>query len=656
MRKISLWSQAFTFLIGLFHWKHQTLFFLGHPLTCLPAKGFWQGLCKDMSIRVASKAERPESALLQQVQKALKKQDWSAIKQLCHEELQVNPFEPDAHRFLGQLYSLLGQPEQALQAAERATELAPQDPRTWSDLGRVHVRAQVWTQAIQSFSRSIQLDPQYADGWHNLGTALKQIGERERAFDALKRALQIDATRAETYLTLGNLLVDAEQLEEAIQCFQWAAMHDPTMARARSRLAQELSQQGRVTHAESLFRESLGLDPDDMSSWFGLGRTLEDLGQAEAALGCYRNILGRMPGNALALGHYLSLVKEDEDGARWLIHAHQALGREQTPDEARALLGYGLAKYHDRCGHVQPAAEAGVLANAARRKKSGPLDREALTARVDQMTQTYTKEFFLARRHYGVGTDQPVFIVGLPRSGTTLTEQILSAHPQVHGAGELPDLARLAGQILHEEGDAPWQSALQLTEMPSRDFAHRYLEALRQGAPHDPLRISDKQPLNFFQLAFAAVLFPNARVVYCHRGARDNALSIWLENFNPDQRYATDFEDLAWFTAMSRRMMQHWKNDLPLPILDFRYEDTVADLEGQARRLIDFLGIPWDARCLDFHRVDRAVQTPSRWQVRQPIYTRSVGRWKHYAPYLPGLEQAFAQFDDPESPTGTSPT
>lgn len=603
-----------------------------------------------MSIRAAIKPEKPESPLLQQVQKALENQDWSAIRQLCHEQIRVNSRDPDAHRYLGQLHSLLGQPEQALQAAERATELAPEDPRTWSDLGRVHVRGQAWTQAIQSFSRSVELDPQYADGWHNLGTALKRTGDRERAFDALKRALQIDTTRAETYLILGNLLVDAGQLDEAIQCFQWAAVHEPTMARARSRLAQELSQQGRVTQAESLFRQSLGLDPDDMSSWFGLGSTLEDLGQAEAALGCYRNVLDRLPGNALALGHYLNLVKEDEDGARWLVHAHQALGREQTPEEARALLGYGLAKYHDRRGQFRLAAEAGVLANAARRKKSGPLDREALTARLDQIVRTYTKKFFLARRQYGVGTDQPVFIVGLPRSGTTLTEQILSAHPQVHGGGELPDLALLAGQVLQDEGDAPWQSALRLTEMSSRDYAHRYLEALRQGAPRDQLRISDKQPLNFFQLAFAAVLFPNARVVYCHRGARDNALSIWLENFNPDQRYATDFEDLAWFTAVSRQIMQHWKTDLPLPILDFCYEDTVADLEGQARRLIDFLGLPWDARCLDFHRVTRAVQTPSRWQVRQPIYTRSVGRWKTYAPYLPGLEEAFPRFDDSESP------
>ncbi|GJL62637.1 MAG: sulfotransferase [Nitrospirales bacterium] len=601
-----------------------------------------------MSTSSATIPEVPESSLLSKVQKALEERNWSAARQLCHEQLHANSNEPDAHRYLGQIHSLLGEREQALQSAIRATELAPEDPRTWSDLGRVYVRGQAWPKAIESFSRSVELDPQYADGWHNLGSAFKQTGERERAFDALKRALQIDVTRAETYLTLGNLLVEAEQLNDAIQCFHWAAVHDPSMSRARSRLAQELSQQGHVKQAESLFRQSLGLDPDDISSWFGLGRTLEDLGQAEAALGCYRNVLRRYPGNALALGQFLSLVKDEEDthSEMWLIQAHKALGSDQTPEEAKALLGYGLAKYHDRRRQFRLAAEAGMLGNAVRRKKAGPLDRDALMARVDHIIQTYTKEFFLARQHYGVGTDQPVFIVGLPRSGTTLTEQILSAHPQMHGAGELPDLARLAGQALHDEGQAPWQSALRLTEMKSRQFSYRYLDALRQGAPRGRLRISDKQPLNFFQLAFAAVLFPNARVIYCHRGVRDNALSIWLENFNPDQRYSTDFSDLAWFAEESRRLMQHWHTELPLSILDVQYEETVADLEGQARRLTDFLGVPWDDRCLDFHQVDRAVQTPSRWQVRQPIYTRSVNRWKTYQEYLPELDTAFAGFHD----------
>jgi hypothetical protein len=165
---------------------------------------------------------------------------------------------------------------------------------------------------------------------------------------------------------------------------------------------------------------------------------------------------------------------------------------------------------------------------------------------------------------------------------------------------------------------------------------------LRDGAPKRRRRISDKAPLNLFHLGFAALLFPNARIVHCCRAARDNALSIWIENFKPDQGYATDFDDLAFFQTQCDRLMAHWKEVLPLPILTLQYEETVGDLEGQARRLINFMGVPWDEACLSFHASDRAVQTPSRWQVRQPIYSRSVDRWRRYAPFLPELDRAFS--------------
>jgi len=532
----------------------------------------------------------------------------------------------------------------AYRKAQRACELAPDDARCWSDLGRVYALDGKLDDAARCFTEAVQIDPRFADGWHNLGTALKKLGDRAGAFTALKNVLRIDPTRAETYLNLGNLLIAADQFEDAVECFERAAKHDPKLAQARSRLAHELSTRGKVKRAESLFRQSLGLNPDHVQGWFGLGRTLEDLGEAEGALGCYLQGLKRRPGHATALGQYLALVR-DAAPPDILEAARTAMHNTETADEAKALIGYGLAKYHDRRHEYAEAAAVGLAANAARRRKTGPLDRAALAARIDHIIRTYTWDFFAKHRRLGLGTDEPVFIVGLPRSGTTLTEQILSAHPLLHGAGELPTLARIAARCV-EDAEEPWEAATKLDEMQSRVRAHEYLKALRDGAPKGRLRISDKSPLNFFQLALAAVLFPNARVIHCIRDPRDNALSIWMENFNPDQRYATDFEDLALFTAQYRRLMAHWRGHLPLNMLELRYEDTVADLEGQARKLIAFLDAPWDARCLDFHKAERAVQTPSRWQVRQPIYTKSVARWKAYAPYLPQLPAAFAKLED----------
>lgn len=582
--------------------------------------------------------------VLEELQGRLKSGDVVGALADCRARIEASPGQADAHRYLSQILAATGDFAAAHRSGRRACELAPDDPRSWSDLGRVYALEGKLEDAARCFEEAIGIDPRHADGWHNLGTALKGLRDREGAFKALKHALLLDPTRAETYLNLGNLLIDAGQLEDAIECFERATQHDPGLARARSRLAQELSQSGKVRRAEQLFRQSVGLDPQHVQGWFGLGRTLEDLGDAENALACYEQVLTRRPDHAMAIGQYLALVK-DEAPAH-VSRAQALLADAAVKDEARALIGYGLAKYQDRRKDWAAAAAAGSAANAARRRVAGNLDRAALVQRIDRIVATYSHDFFTENRRLGLGTDQPVFIVGLPRSGTTLTEQVLSSHPLMHGSGELPDLARIASRCVGDD-DEPWQAALRLDEMRSRERAHEYLEALREGAPKGRLRISDKSPLNFFQLAFAAVLFPNARVIHCRRDARDNALSIWMENFSADQRYSTDFDDLAFFTAQYRRLMAHWREHLPLKMLEVQYEDTVADLETQARCITQFLGVPWDARCLSFHESSRAVQTPSRWQVRQPIYTKSVARWRAYESHLPSLDTAFRALDEP---------
>jgi tetratricopeptide (TPR) repeat protein len=593
--------------------------------------------------------DRPGTELLVDVQTLADSGDFAGAVALCRERLATVSGDVGAHRCLAELYAAGGEMPLALHHAHRACELQPEQPVGWSALGRVQAQCGKLAEAVRCFTQAVQLDSRYADGWHNLGVALEKAHARQDAFAALKRALSFDPTRAETYLVLGNLLIEVGQFEDAVECFDRAGRHDPRLASARSRLAEVLSQGGKVGQAESLFRQSLGLDPDHLQGWLGLGRALEDLGQAEGARAAYLNVLRRQPGHAVALGQYLALLREGDsddaaasEAAHWLERATTALRDDAVNDEARALIGYGLAKYHARRADHARSAEAGLAANAARRRVIGPLDRGKLSARVDGLISTYGTGFFASRKHYGLGTDQPVFIVGLPRSGTTLTEQILSAHPLLRGAGELPDLVRIASRSMANEKDEIWRAAERLEPMKGLECGHEYLRALRDGARRGTLRIIDKSPFNFYQLAFAALLFPNARVIHCRRDARDNALSIWLENFNAEQRYATDFGDLAFLHAQYQRLMAHWRKVLPLKLLEVCYEDTVADHEGQARRMLEFLDVPWDARCLSFHNNERAVQTPSRWQVRQPVYSRSIGRWRDYAEYLPQMVAAFA--------------
>lgn len=584
-----------------------------------------------------------DSPLIVAINAALDVRDVKRALQLCNEHIERAPDDAQAHRCLALLSVQSGARVIALAAGRRACELAPDDPKSWCGLGHVYAVLNELGNAAQCFAEAVGIDARDADAWHNLGTAMKQLRRPQAAIAALKNALLIDAARADTYLNLGTLFSDAGRFEDAVECFDRAFQHEPGMAASRSRLAWQLSTRGKVTHAETLFRQSLTMDPGHAEGWLGLGRTLEDLGEADGARSAYLNVLRLRPDHAMALGQYLALLRDerrsggsDTDAAVWVARAEEALRDDAVQDSAKALIGYGVAKYHDRSGNCEGAARAARLANAARRRVSGPLDRDVLSRRVDGLIQTYTAAFFAERQRFGLGTDQPVFVVGLPRSGTTLTEQILAAHPMMHGSGELPTLGRLAARLSGTQHEI-WQAASLLDEAGSRVIGGEYLRELRDGAPKGLLRISDKSPLNYFQLAFAAVLFPGARVIHCRRAAADNALSIWMENFGPDQCYATDFDDLAFFRAQYRRLMAHWRQVLPLKLLEIRYEDTVADLDGQARRLIDFLDAPWDPACLEFHNSNRAVQTPSRWQVRQPIYSRSVERWKAYVEQLPEL-------------------
>jgi tetratricopeptide (TPR) repeat protein len=592
----------------------------------------------------SSRGSPARPALASVLDRAMDDSGTAAAIGVCEARIAEDPADALAFRYLGQILAARGEFLPALRAATRACELAPDDARSWSDLGRVHATAGELQHAVRCFDEAITIDVRFADGWHNLGVALRKLGRRESAFGCLKNALLIEPARADTWLVLGSLLIESAQYKDALECFKRAAQHDPSMARARSRLGEQLSRRGRSQRAEVLFRQSLGLDPDHVEGWLGLARTLEDLGQADGARAAYLNVLRRRPDHALALGNYLALTREaggdDAQTGQWMAMADDLLANEAVKDEARALIGYGLAKYHDRARNPAAAARAGIAANAARRRGSGALDRAALEARVDGLIALCDRDFFVERRRHGIGTDQPVFIVGLPRSGTTLVEQIVSAHPLLHGAGELPDLARLAVKVAGDDRE-PWEAAGLLDQAASRVTAGQYLKALRQGAPRRRLRISDKSPLNFFHLAFTAVLFPGARVIHCRRSPRDTALSIWMENFNAEQRYATDFDDLAFFHAQYERLMAHWGKVLPLPVLEVQYERTVEDVEAQARRLLDFLHAPWDSRCLEFHRNARSVQTPSRWQVRQPIYRGSVERWRRYGEYLPELLRAF---------------
>ena len=419
----------------------------------------------------------------------------------------------------------------------------------------------------------------------------------------------------------------------------------------RCLIGQNLSDRGRLADALAAFEDALAADATCMAAKIGIGSVLEDQGDRDGAVAAYRTALEGDPGLGMAIGRLLALTGDAAEP--WLVErAEWALGADQVPDEAKALIGYGLGKARERKGDHKGAFSAWAVANKARRRGAGGLDRAEHMARIDALIEVFDKRFFAERREFGSSDTRPVFIVGMPRSGTTLTERIIAAHPQAGGAGELPDLARLVSEVAFFAGpDVAWPySAHRFDGAAISEMAHDYLGRLERAGGKGHARIVDKAPLNFFALGLAALLFPRAHVIWCRRDPRDVSVSNFGENFAPSQTYSTDLDDMAFYIGQYERLMAHWQSVLPLPIREHVYENVVGDVETQSRDLIAFLGLPWDPACLLFHEGANAVQTPSRWQVRRPIYASSVGRWRDYRPWITPLLDAFG--DDSRSSQG----
>ena len=257
---------------------------------------------------------------------------------------------------------------------------------------------------------------------------------------------------------------------------------------------------------------------------------------------------------------------------------------------------------------------------------------------VDVMIALFTPEFFAGVRGWGLESEVPVFVFGLPRSGTTLVEQIFASHSQVHGAGEVG----LSRQTLDQVG-----AMERLHREPLRRIAESWLEHL-QARDRAAARVVDKMPENYRYLGLLATMFPKARFIHCRRDLRDVALSCWLTNFK-QINWANDQETIATYFEHYRRLMAHWRQVLPVPILEVSYENVVADLETEARRLVAACGLEWEPACLAFHQTRRAVHTASVTQVRQPIYSRSIGRWRNYADALAPLFARLEELDSEEA-------
>ncbi len=578
---------------------------------------------------------------------------------------------------LGAARGQLGDPAASAAAFQRATEIDPTFGRAWHGLGMARSQLGERAAAAAALARAAELSPERARYHFNLGNALNQCERHAEAAEALRRAIALNDRLPAAHNNLGSTYMLLGEVARAAGCFQAAIAIDPDMARAHANLANAMTILGSVSRPIRRMMEALNRAPGDVYTLHSMGHLLVAEGHLDPAERSFKLVLRVEPDHVGAIGGLAAVAERRQDyqqayallqpliaadrlrttnvlrvfatacnrlgrPAEAIAAVEAALGQHSRP-MARSFLLYALGDARDAQGDHDRAFRAYEQANTLRSLSFSTEEHDAL---VTEITSGYTRERLSARTGWEEPDARPVFIVGMPRSGTTLTEQILAAHPAIHGGGELEHLRLLEALLrkkLENVGGGSLPALLDgLTVPGARQLGRWYLERLERRTEPGALRITDKLPFNLFHLGLAAHVLPGARVIVCRRDPVDTCWSCFTKNFNQSLAFTTRLEWLGRVHRNVDRVIAHWREHLTLPMLEVRYETLVAEPEAQARRLIDFVGLDWDPACLRFYDSGRSVRTASYDQVRRPIYTSSIGRAIPYRAHLGPLEAALA--------------
>ncbi len=490
-------------------------------------------------------------------------------------------------------------------------------------IGRIH-------DAVTRYERTLLLNPDFADAHNNLGVALVQLGRMADAHAHFGRAVALNPGYADAHNNLGNSLAAQGRLEDAVAHFELACALEPALVNARNNLGVALVQLGRLDDAEAHYRRVLALNPDDPEAHNSLANICKMQGKFETALAHYERAIRNRP--AYAEAHFCRAeIKTFRPGDTELA-ALQALARtENLPADKAPFVHFGLAKALEDCGDYTRAFEHLRKGNELKRRQIH-YDESAVGRFFGRIASAFDPGVFDRLRGEGNPSSAPIFVLGMPRSGSTLIEQILASHPQVHGAGELPDFdIALNGVLAAGDRSVPYPECVPALDGAAlRSIAEAYIARLPARA-NGKIRIVDKSLSNFVNIGLLRLILPNAKIIHTMRDPIDTCVSCYSKLFASGQTFSYDLAELGRHYRRYAELMAHWRTVLPSgAMLEVSYEDVVDDLPGQARRLIDYCGLPWDDRCLSFYKQSRPVNTASAVQVRQPLFRSSLQRWRRY--------------------------
>ena len=493
--------------------------------------------------------------------------------------------------------------------------------------GTEHAGRGAHAEAVRCYEEVLELDPRNPGAHNNLGVALCNLGRYPEAANHFRQAVGVKDNYADAHFNLGSLLRSQGRFVESEQPLRRALKLKPASVDAQVSLGATLFNLGRVGESRALLEKAVKGAPRHVEGLLTLGQLEARVGHFEAAESWFKRALEINPKASHAWVGLAALRRMTSADGAWLEGA-EASADSGLPPLIEANVRYAIGKYYDEVGDFGRAFRSYQRANELVKTAAEPYDRDARTRFVDNLIRAYPRAAAGEEQPGGSDSALPVFVVGMPRAGTTLIEQIIASHPAARGAGEL----EFWGFTVRKH-----ETSLQ-RERPSealrRKLAAKYLRALTPHAS-GALRVVDKSPFNSDYLGIIHTVLPQARVVHVRRDPVDTCLSCYFQDFPPSLNFTLELADLAHYYRQYRRLMDHWSATLPRgTLLDVPYEELIADQQGWSRRIIEFLGLPWDERCLSFHTTDRSVLTASYWQVRQRIYQSSVGRWRNYQKFI----------------------
>ena len=565
--------------------------------------------------------------------------------------IELTPDNPAAHRDLAMAYKTLGRREEAEKALDESFELDPE--RRELVMAAQHQQDGEFGKAEAICRNILRRDPRNVNATRMLGTLARDLGKPRLAARMLRNAVNLAPDFFGARMDLARALIEIDELDDCEGVLQEAIRQKPELPHPYSLLGNLYTKQGRFEEAVEVYKVALDKQPNHGPSLAAMGHALKTIGRQEESIDTYRDCITRHPefGEAYWALANLKTFRFSEDEVATM---EKYVDDEKLPDETRVNFNYSLGKSYEDQGDYDQAFARYDKGNQLRRPHENydPVQTEMVH---DQIIDTITPEFLEANREHGCPAPDPIFIVGLPRSGSTLIEQILASHSHVDGTLELPDLPRIIKAINEQrpQGEG-YPQALRHYGPELAKLGEQYLEWTerhRKGAP----RFTDKMPNNFASIGLIAAILPNAKVVNARRHPLDSCMGCYKQLFYKGQSFTYDLVELGEYYLEYQRMMDYWHKLVPHMVLDVQYEEMVSDQENQTRRLVEHCDLPWEDGVLRFYETDRAVITASSEQVRQPIYSKSVNSWrrfeKHLEPLIEVLEPLLRQLPEDQQPS-----